>query len=269
MANMIDVGMGPIGMSGFADSFFGQSDASPFQSAPSLGAMLKKLFSHAPQIAAVGNEFDAAKMPGQLATQLGAEALYDPGMAALRADTTSEFQHQLDLARQGIFPPGMLEAINQGSAERGSLTGMGGSAAGRQLFAADLGLNYLKRLQESLDNAANWTRSSPGLNELFQPNQDITPGFGASYDAARLNANNAYQQYLTQVKNQNTMNMIDRPLGIAQNVAGIVGAFYGMGNKGGGGGVPGQNTPATAYPAPVANPSSYGIQLRGNPSPRY
>lgn len=261
---MIDVGMGPIGMSGFADSFFGQSDASPFQSAPSLGAMLKKLFSHAPQIAAAGNAYDAAKMPGQMATQLGAEALYDPGMAALRADTTSEFQNQLDLARMGLFPPGMMEAMMQGGFERNSLTGMGGSGAGRNLVARDFGKTWLENLQEALGGAANWTRSSPSLNELFQPNQDITPGFAASYDAARLNANNAYQQYLTQVKNQNTMNMIDRPLGIAQNVAGIVGAFYGMGNKGGGGGVPGQNTPATAYNAyPAQNPSSYGIQLRG------
>jgi hypothetical protein len=273
MAGMLDVAMGPIGMSGFADSFFGQADAAPYTSAPSLGAMLKKLLNKAPDLAAVGNAFDAARMPGQLKTQLGAEAMFDPGIAGLREATTQSFADQLALG--GTIAPQDLMSLNQNIFERNSMSGLGGSGAGR-MFAARNFAQMMEDLRRSrTQQAADWTRSSPFLSQFYQPNNDITPGFGASYDAARQNANNAYQQYLTQTRNQNTANMIDRPLGIVSTLAGAFGSLYG------GGASPvqgmqyptaeeyGLNNPSQFTPyAPVATPSSYGIQLRGTPGLR-
>lgn len=271
MAGMLDVAMGPIGMSGFADSFFGQADAAPYTSSPSLGDMLKKLLNKAPDMAAVNNAYNAALMPGQMKTQLGAEALFDPGIAALREATTKSIADQLALG--GGIPDDVMRNLLQAGFEKNSMTGLGSSGAGRGIVAGDIGTTTLDLIMKRIAQAGDWTRTSPLPGQLYSPINDITPGFGASYDAARQNANNAYQQYLTQTRNQNTANMIDRPMGIVSTLAGAFGSLYGGGASPVQGmqypSAPGSGmTPETAGYAPVATPSSYGIQLRGTPGLR-
>jgi hypothetical protein len=116
------------------------------------------------------------------------------------------------------------------------MTGLTGSGAGRGLVARDLGLTALDLLNQRIGNAGEWTRSSPLPGQLYQPINDVTPGFGLSYESARNNAQNAFSQYANQIRNQNTQNLIDRPLGMAANTAGtVLGAMFGTGGFGGGG----------------------------------
>ena len=260
-------------MAGILDLLLGESEAAPFTPAPSLGEMLSTLYTQAPAMAGVNNAYNAALMPGQMKTQLGAEALFDPRIAKLRGDTTQAIADQLALG--GSIPPDVLRNLLQAGFERNSMTGLGGSGAGRGVVAGDLGTTTLDLIAKRIAQAGDWTRTSPLPGQLFQPTNDITPGFGASYESARNNANNAYQQYLAQVRNQNSANMIDRPLGIISTLAGAYGSLQG------GGASPasdmqypstyeyGLNNPSQFTPyAPVATPSSYGIQLRGQPGIR-
>lgn len=215
-------------MANLLNSLLGQQRI-PQQNFASLGSNLNDIYASIPQMAGINNAYNNAIALPQAQTQLGVEHLYDPNAAALRAATSSGLLAAVN--RGGNLPLDAVGNIFQSGFQQAGASGLGPSGAGRNITARDLGLSGLQLENDSLNRAAGYTRSGPSLNSLFSPINDLTPGYGGSFLNARENAQNQYQQLTSQIKSNNDMNLIDRPLGLLSAVSGLA-----TGGVGGGAG---------------------------------
>lgn len=257
------------------DSFLGQSEIPEAPQIATLGQAMRRLAGKADMIAAPNVNFNRELLPALMDIQLGVEKQYDPGIAALREATTKAYADQLALG--GQLPSDVLQSILQAGFERNNLTGLGSSGAGRNLVARDIGKSTLELLMDRINGAGNWVRGSPLPDQLSHPINDITPGVALGYDTARENAMNAYRNYVSQIRSQNTANLVKTPIMLGSQAAGtVLGAMFGtqgMGSGlGGGSGSPsvspgsfggaGQPSFSTLQFAAPQGTSYYGVPLR-------
>lgn len=101
----------------------------------------------------------------------------------------------------GQVPTDVQQALQSSSAAQSLSGGFGGTQAGGNLFARDLGLTSLNLTQQGLNSAESWLRTA---SSIYQPgmfnvsSMFVTPGQQASFDVEERNA-----QFQTQwMKNQ-------------------------------------------------------------------
>lgn len=159
--------------------------------------------------------------------QRDVENVYDPNQGRLREATTSSILKELGLG--GEIPADVQQQVIQNALQGNAAAGFGASNAGRGVVGRDLGLTGLDLLNQRIGRAASYTRSAP----MITPSGGITSSDIANQILGNQNSQNSFNTFASNIKSQNRVNMIQKPLDMA---AGVAGSFFGLGGLMGGAG---------------------------------
>lgn len=241
-------------MASFFDRLFGVQDIPQFYQ-PTMSEMMTHVEGQVPQMNRINNAFNLGKAPGDAAAIRAFEDVYDPGIGALRALTTSGISDRFK--SRGDLAPDTLRNILQTGFERGSLTGLGRSGSGRNLVAADIGRRTEDQINEIISLTGNWVRSNP---QLFQPQTPMNPSMGMNQLQGAANSQNAWEQYVSQIQGANATKKIQGPKNLMDQTAGtVLGYMFGTNALG----------PAiSGIAGGLSNTNAPDTEFRANPSPR-
>lgn len=219
-------------MPSFFDRLFGVQDIPKFQN-PSYAETLSNVSAMVPETADVNARFNELIAPRYAGAMRSAENVFDPGMGALREAETSAIMERL-LGR-GQLAPDTVRNMLQVGMERGSQSGLGNSRAGRGLVFADIGRRTEDQINEILNLTGNWVRSSP---QVFNPQTSITPGDSFGVFQGQANAQNAWEQYVSQIQSANAVKRVKGPKDLLDETIGNI-LGYMLGTKGTGSAISG------------------------------
>lgn len=215
----------------------------------------KKVDQDAEQKAAIaGNlaSFDSAKELADRTTMADQERL-----ESIISRTLPEYQNILRSAGGAIsnMIAGNLPMADQGmtirqAAERGGALGLGGSQAGRNLTARDLGISQVQMMNQGLNAFNSFSsnlRQNYTVNPMSQASMYMTPQ--QRVDFAQRDNQFAYKAAVGKAQSDAANNPMNRALNF---VSGAAGMYLGNSGFGGGGGLFGR----TGSPATVAGPAN-------------
>ena len=221
----------------------------------------KKVDQDAEQKAAIaGNlaSFDSAKELADRTTMADQERL-----ESIISRTLPDYRNMLSGAGSAISDmiAGNLPMADQGmimrqAAERGGAMGLGGSQAGRNLTARDLGLSQMQLIGQGLNAFNSFSsnlRQNFTVNPMSQASMYMTPQqrIGNAMSENRF----AYNAAVGKAQSDAANNPMNRALNFVSGAAGMYLGNSGFGG-GGGGGLFGRLFGGTGSPATVAGPAN-------------
>lgn len=217
-------------MPSLIDSLLGQQDTPQLYN-PSAAEYLGTTRVLTPEIAGINTDFNNLIGPAYARLGRNVENIYDPNQGALREATTKRILD--DVQNPYSLPPELAALFKQSANQTRGATGLGASEAGRFNMLKTLGLDTLGFGENRINRAASFTRSAPLPNQLFQPITSMTPADATSLAVGVNEAQNAQNMYRTDIANQNTRNIIDRPLQITGEIDNRILNWASMGMGGG------------------------------------
>lgn len=154
-------------------------------------------------------------------------------------DITGNVAKNIQSLTAGEIPQDVQEAVTRGAAGRALSGGYGGTQAGNNLVARDLGLTSLGLTQQGLSSAESWMKTmdslyAPGMLNLSS--MFVSPMQQAGFDVTERNAQFERSWLSSQIESMPDPVLSGINAEIMQLLNSYVGSLGGGGMKGGGGG---------------------------------